>query len=52
LAGYADDIQQPIGIILLDPTSVAYKITEALVDLGLRHSKVARYAQPPKKQIK
>jgi allantoin racemase len=52
LAAYADDIQQQLGIVVLDPTSVAIKITEAPVDLGLRHSKVARYAQPPKKQIK
>jgi len=31
---------------------VALKIAEAMVDLGLRHSKVGRFAQPPVKEIK
>jgi len=52
LAGYAEGIERELGVIVLDPTSVAFKIAEAMVDLGLRHSKVARFARPPVKDIK
>jgi allantoin racemase len=52
LAGYAEDIERELGAIVLDPTSVAFKIAEAIVDLGLRHSKVGRFAKPPAKEIK
>ena len=46
LAGYAEEIARRTGAIVLDPTAVAFKISEALVDLGLSHSKVRRYAAP------
>ena len=52
LAGYAEDVERELGIVVLDPTSVALKIAEAMVDLGLRHSKVGRFAKPPVKEIK
>jgi allantoin racemase len=52
LAGYAEDVERELGVVVLDPTSVALKIAEAIVDLGLRHSKVGRFAQPPVKEIK
>jgi allantoin racemase len=52
LGGYADDIEREVGAVVLDPTSVALKVAEAIVDLGLRHSKVRRYAKPPVKEIK
>ncbi len=52
LAGYAEDVERELGVVVLDPTSVALKIAEAIVDLGLRHSKVARFALPPVKEIK
>lgn len=52
LAGYAEDIEQELGVVVLDPTSVAFKVAEALVDLRVRHSKVARFAKPPVKEIK
>lgn len=52
LAGYAQDIERGLGVVVLDPTSVAFKIAEAMVDLGLRHSKVARFARPRAKEIK
>jgi len=52
LAGYAEDIERELGVVVLDPTSVAFKLAEAFVDLGLRHSKVARFARPPAKEIK
>jgi len=52
LAGYAEDIERELGIVVLDPSSVGLKIAEAMVDLGVSHSKVARFATPPKKEIK
>ena len=52
LTGYADDIERELGIVVLDPTSVALKVAEAMVDLGLRHSKIGRFARPPVKEIK
>ena len=52
LAGYSEDIERELGVVVLDPTSVALKIAEAIVDLGLRHSKVGRFARPPAKEYK
>ncbi len=52
LAGYAMDIERELGVVVLDPTSVAFKVAEAIADLGLRHSKVGRFARPPVKEIK
>jgi allantoin racemase len=52
LAGYAEDIERELGVVVLDPTAVAFKIAEAIADLGLRHSKVGRYAFPPDKEIR
>ena len=52
LAGYAEDIERELGAVVLDPTSVAFKIAEAVADLGLRHSKTGRFARPPVKEIK
>jgi len=52
LAGYAEDVERELGVVVLDPSSVALKVAEAIVDLGLRHSKLARFATPPEKQIK
>ncbi len=52
LAGYAEDIERELGAVVLDPTSVAFKVAEAVADLGLRHSKVGRFAVPPVKEIK
>jgi allantoin racemase len=52
LAGYAEDVERELGVVVLDPSSVALKVAEALADLGLRHSKVGRFAKPPVKEIK
>jgi allantoin racemase len=52
LAGYAEDIERELGAVVLDPTSVALKVAEAIADLGLRHSKVGRFARPRLKEIK
>ena len=47
MVGYAEAVEQQLGIVVLDPTSVAFKTAEALVDLGLRHCKRGLYATPP-----
>ncbi len=52
LAGYSEDIERELGVVVLDPTSVAFKVAEAMADLGLHHSKVGRFSYPPKKEIK
>lgn len=52
LAGYAEEIERELGVVILDPTSVAFKVAEAMADLGLHHSKVGRFSYPPKKEIK
>jgi allantoin racemase len=52
LSGYANDIEKELGVVVLDPTAVALKIAEVFADLGLRHSKVARFAPPRAKEIK
>jgi len=52
LAGYAEDIERELGAVVLDPTSVAFKMAEAMVDLKLHHSKAGRFSKPPVKEIK
>jgi allantoin racemase len=52
LAGYADDIERELGAVVLDPTSVAFKMAEAMADMKLHHSKAGRFSKPPVKEIK
>jgi allantoin racemase len=52
LTGYAEDIERELGVVVLDPTSVALKITEAMADMGLHHSKAGRFSNPPSKEIR
>jgi allantoin racemase len=52
LTGYAEDIERELGAVVLDPTSVAFKIAEAMADLKLHHSKAGRFSNPPVKKIK
>jgi allantoin racemase len=52
MAGYAAEVERELGVVVLDPSAVALKLCEALIDAGLRHSKRAFFAKPPVKQIK
>ena len=52
MAGYAAEVERELGVVVLDPSAVALKLCEALVDAGLHHSKRAFYARPPAKQIR
>jgi len=47
MAGYAEGITEELGITVIDPSSVALKVTEALVAAKVRHAKCAFYATPP-----
>ena len=52
MAGYAGEIEEKLKVKVIDPTAVALKIAEAMVDLGLTHSKIGLYAAPPEKPFK
>jgi allantoin racemase len=52
MAGYAPEIERKLRVKVLDPTAVALKIAEAMVDLGLVHSKRGLFATPPEKSFK
>jgi len=52
MAGYAKPVEEKLGAVVLDPASVALKITEALVEGELTQSKVGLFANPPEKLFK
>ena len=52
MAGYGPELESKLGVKVLDPTAVAMKVAEAMVDLGLKHSKLGLFAPPPKKKFK
>jgi allantoin racemase len=52
MAGYSDDLEQELGVPVLDPLQVTLKLAEAIVDLGLTHSRVGLYAPPTPKEFK
>ncbi len=52
MAGYSDEIERELQVPVLDPLKVTLKVTEALVDMGLSHSRVGLYAPPIPKEFK
>lgn len=52
MVGYAEEAARELGVVVIDPTSVTLKYTEAMVEAGIVHSKRAFYARPPEKLIK
>ncbi|MBA7603384.1 Hydantoin racemase [subsurface metagenome] len=52
MVGYAEDVTRELGLVVLDPSSVALKICEGMVDAKLMHSKRALFAKPPAKEYK
>jgi len=52
MAGYAKPVEEKLGAVVLDPSSVALKIAEAIVDGDLTQSKVGLFATPPEKEFK
>jgi allantoin racemase len=47
LCGYEDELTTLCGMPVLDPVVVAVKVAEMLVETGLSHSKVRKFAFPP-----
>lgn len=47
--GLAKDLEKALGVPVIDPTLTTFKIAEALVGVGLRHSKVYLYNLPEHK---
>ena len=47
LCGYEDELSAMIGLPVLDPVVVAVKVAEMMVETGLRHSKIRKFAFPP-----
>ena len=52
MVGYAEEAARELGVVVIDPTSVTLKYTEAMVEAGVVQSKRAFYARPPEKLIK
>ncbi len=52
MAGYSDELERELQIPVLDPLKVTLKVAEALVDMGLSHSRVGLYAPPTPKEFK
>jgi len=52
MSGYSDELEQQLQVPVLDPLKVTLKITEALVDMGVVHSRVGLYAPPSPKEFK
>lgn len=49
MAGYSEDIERELGLVVLDPTSVTLKVAEGLAELGIRHSKRGLFHTPPER---
>jgi len=47
LCGYEEALTKMTGVPVLDPVTVAVKVAESLVALGLCHSKVRKFHAPP-----
>ena len=45
-AGYSDDLEAALGVPVLDPVGVTFKVAEGLTELGVRHSRIGLYATP------
>ena len=46
MAGYADVVRSDLGMEVIDPSSLALKVTEALVAAGMKQSKRGYYSYP------
>lgn len=39
MTGYAKDVEEELGTVVLEPTTVTLKVCEGLIDVGLCHCK-------------
>ena len=51
MAGYNAEMEAELGVPILDPVAVAFKIVEGLTEIGIHHSKIGLYATPAPKKI-
>jgi allantoin racemase len=49
LCGYEQELSKLAGIPVLDPVAVGVRMAEAIVGLGVSHSKVRKFAHPPQR---
>lgn len=47
LCGYDEELSRLAGVPVLDPVTVGVKVAESLVALGVKHSKIRKFAHPP-----
>jgi allantoin racemase len=52
MTGYAEKVAKDLNIVVIDPTSVAFKYVEAMAEAGVMQSKRALYAHPLEKEYK
>ena len=52
MTGYAEKVAKDLNIVVIDPTSVAFKYVEAMAEAGIMQSKRALYAHPLEKEYK
>jgi allantoin racemase len=52
MVGYAEEAARELGLVVIDPSSVALKICEGMVEAGLVHSKRSFYSPPPDKDYR
>ncbi len=52
MAGDAEKAAKELKIVVIDPTLVAFKYAEAMVEAGIKQSKRALYAHPSEKEHK
>jgi allantoin racemase len=47
MTGYAQELEEKLGVPVLDPNVVALKMAETMVDLQLKPSRIGFFAHPP-----
>ncbi len=52
MAGFAEEVEQAVGVPVFDAVASAVKVAETLIDMGLRTSKVWTYQSPEHKEFK
>lgn len=52
MSRFKSEVEKDIGLPVIDPVKSAVKITEILIDLDLKQSKIGLYKKPTKKPIK
>jgi len=52
MAGYQEELGKELGVPILEPVTITYKVAEGLADIRTMHSKIGLFATPaPKKWI-